>query len=1186
MIAVVAVLALAFAALALVPADYDDGADDKEVVHLNGVMTAAMTGTENQRVIVDKDLLITVSGDKKGQVTILGDFIVNQGVTVTIEGVDAFLRIEGDATIDGDVISKTKNGLLIIPNGYDGKSVVINGSVSSYGDGSAASIVAVTVSGDVTVNGVFNVGTNTKVTITSMTFAEKSQMNVYGAVNGTIKLSGNAYFESNDKNNTNSAMFEFGTAFGSVEVKKVYGDVYVYDDQMYAYTYGGEQYYVAYDESAGTAEPLKRAVIGDDGTSEFGKLPYTFVRLRDIANVKVTEKVTTEVKYDDEDSMNKMVAKVEMRIESLDVQKDVENADSTVAAGASIYTSNGVFDTMTLYSVSVTVSGKATVIGTITYPLQPVPTIVFKVDNELDVSGSVIIMKTDSGTGGITGTGKIIAAHYAAKGDDNKYTQYYTSLKNAIAADAKDITMLGQLIVEEDLTIPAGVKLITDPALSTSPGLKHEQCPVFVKEDATLTIADGAQFNTKGDLDIEGTFVIENIDYGITLKGIWADVQMKDGSRVMYTNIYNAFAKAEAGAELSAYNPVNGKIVIDEDLTVPAGMSFSNEGIAYSTFDKMKTIEIGKAVTLTVAGKLIIDAPDKLAAESSFGTESTEVSGGEVTENAVVKIGPQGLIQFDDANGTAVQGADIYESKRIAGAYFNDSPSSAADMKLCIANIPLALAGILDANDNYVKIYGEVEISDIKVAGTEKDRAKVTLSQYADVIMKNFTFAYASVTAEAGAKLTGDIGTATGKMILNKASVVVEATFNEIFVNDSMNLEVSGLIKSDNATEIAGIIYLKGFAYSILSESGSPEYKILTYAEKKFLVPAGTAAFVEGEVTFFGDIELHIAGELTVMRDAFLYSMGNTSVTGTLTIDKVDGHAGTALFPVMYIGGTTDSFGDYVAGPAGNALVTGAGSVSSLNKQIIYLFNGATVSADVLNDWMDDAKSIQFYVDGSVWMTAYCGIKLEAAFASYDPVNDTTTYNAVPVLDNAKFNSWQTYDEKTNTYADVIPDKENEGIYYAVVGDARYDKVYANIDRSIYDVTIIADMGVDDIFIDGKIILKDKTSNTFTEKVSAGTHTITYTLANGYSGNASITAIDGKTISCSGLTFVIDDDKAGTDMKMEITVSGIEKSGYDTDPETHDEKASGLTTTEILLIVVVVIIAIMAVVLILRLNRS
>jgi len=107
--------------------------------------------------------------------------------------------------------------------------------------------------------------------------------------------------------------------------------------------------------------------------------------------------------------------------------------------------------------------------------------------------------------------------------------------------------------------------------------------------------------------------------------------------------------------------------------------------------------------------------------------------------------------------------------------------------------------------------------------------------------------------------------------------------------------------------------------------------------------------------------------------------------------------------------------------------------------------------------------------------------------------------------------------------------------------------------------------------------------NSYALKVAAGTHALSYTLANGYSGNAVITSIDGAKLVGGGLSFTDNDDKY--DGQMDITLSGIQKSGYDTDPETHTETSSGLSVTEILSIVVV-IMAVMAIVLIMRLNRS
>ena len=107
--------------------------------------------------------------------------------------------------------------------------------------------------------------------------------------------------------------------------------------------------------------------------------------------------------------------------------------------------------------------------------------------------------------------------------------------------------------------------------------------------------------------------------------------------------------------------------------------------------------------------------------------------------------------------------------------------------------------------------------------------------------------------------------------------------------------------------------------------------------------------------------------------------------------------------------------------------------------------------------------------------------------------------------------------------------------------------------------------------------------------VSAGSHTISYQLANGYSGNGVLT-VNGT--QQSGLTFTTEgnptDDTGKVTYNLQLT--GFEKSGYVPDspdtPSTPTSSDDGMTITDYLLIVLVVLIIVMAIIVAMRLMRS
>ena len=127
---------------------------------------------------------------------------------------------------------------------------------------------------------------------------------------------------------------------------------------------------------------------------------------------------------------------------------------------------------------------------------------------------------------------------------------------------------------------------------------------------------------------------------------------------------------------------------------------------------------------------------------------------------------------------------------------------------------------------------------------------------------------------------------------------------------------------------------------------------------------------------------------------------------------------------------------------------------------------------------------------------------------------------------------------------------------------------------------------------DGQIMQKGMFGNTdagfvngYQLVIAAGNHTISYTLANGYSGEGVVSVVYGDT-TASGVTFTT----AGTDaedMNIVLQLTGFEKTGYVPEsPDTGDSGDSGMGITDYLLIVLVVLIIVMAIIVAMRLMRS
>lgn len=139
----------------------------------------------------------------------------------------------------------------------------------------------------------------------------------------------------------------------------------------------------------------------------------------------------------------------------------------------------------------------------------------------------------------------------------------------------------------------------------------------------------------------------------------------------------------------------------------------------------------------------------------------------------------------------------------------------------------------------------------------------------------------------------------------------------------------------------------------------------------------------------------------------------------------------------------------------------------------------------------------------------------------------------------------------------------------------------------IYTVVVNADEGIADVYLNGQAMAYGSIKQGenyvygYISTVAAGDYKVTYTLKNGWSGDAKLysngTALGNNTLSVSGEKGVYN-----------YQLSGVEKSGYvdPTPAPSTDDKDDGLTVTDYLLIVLVVLIVILAVIVAMRLMRS
>ena len=126
---------------------------------------------------------------------------------------------------------------------------------------------------------------------------------------------------------------------------------------------------------------------------------------------------------------------------------------------------------------------------------------------------------------------------------------------------------------------------------------------------------------------------------------------------------------------------------------------------------------------------------------------------------------------------------------------------------------------------------------------------------------------------------------------------------------------------------------------------------------------------------------------------------------------------------------------------------------------------------------------------------------------------------------------------------------------------------------------VVADNGVGTVAIDGVVLMKS--SNVFVAYgLTAGSHTISIDVKNGYSADNVVIQVNGQTVT--GDTFTLSGTpEAGYDaVEVTITVSGT------TVADTVVVEEDGMGVTDYLLIILVVLVIVLAIVVVMRMMRS
>ena len=954
--------------------------------------------------------------------------------------------------------------------------------------------------GVMTVTGTINVGDGASADFAEgSTIAAGGNLNVEGTVSGTITNSGTITIDSEYEQ---TAGFTVNIRDGGVvNLDNVVGTITIDDTGMKF-------------KKEGADKPIENPTV---------------IELSNIAGVTVSDSLYT---YNDEDGVRHGEG-VMVISGAADV---ATNEDDTLADtnDAQITVNSGVLNIAEGATLSMTEDAKITVgynnstaefivAGTLTNTNKDAKdNIVAETNAEITVTGLIQSVPAIKGT--------VNAALYVDETVDPEINNY-TTLEKAIAAGATDIDVLGEITVEEDVTIPVGTTVTSTGAI------------VNIDEDVTMTVAaddTGSAKFKNGTVNVDGTMVVQNLrKSNVVENSVISDVSTKDGVSATYTNIYNALAAAQEGDTVTITKGGDGIVELDKNLTIPAGVTLE--------IPDQKEINVNAGVTVTVDGtlsfedgKYTMDAKDDTANKAAAKTAN----------KAAAKTVVNGLLETSST--TDYRTGD----SQIVGAYFM------IDNLECIAPVAYAASVINDVESD-VEIVGAVTAQDVEFDYTSDEGAEIIVKNGSSFTAGTITLSGIDIKVEEKSRVNATIAVADGSFVLKdvtasagKTLVISDETVYENEVETHVATlagDVTNAVDADNKT-LDGKVTANGTV-----AIGAANFGAAVAAGVDFEVAEGATATVNGASAAFNGKTV-VNGNLVVDATGVQLN-GVLVVYGTVSATEDGSATANAQVRVGY-----DNKGGYVDGIA-------VGDVSGLalgNAGVAIVTPGSTFTA--VQDEAEDMLSTEYYIEDALWMTAY---------ASGTNASENIP-NLKAIIENAYFEAWQ------NSKKTAIVDASDKPVAGATIGADKFQQVYADIDYNIYTVEVIADEGIGTVYLDGKVMTKF--SNTFglyeggkEVELAAGEHEISFILKNSFAGDVKM-YVNGEEVS--GYTFTLqgtaDDNKSP--VVYTINLVGVEP----TTPVTPsgDSGSDGMGLTDYLLIILVVLIVIMAIMVAMRLMRS
>ena len=734
-------------------------------------------------------------------------------------------------------------------------------------------------------------------------------------------------------------------------------------------------------------------------------------------------------------------------------------------------------------------------------------------------------------------------------------------------ADAANALSRGAFEITTQISIPDGMTLYIWNAL-------------VVGENGTLTLEDGAtvEFTMSADtgrISDAALYVLGKVvDNGEVMAGYEDDEKIfvyevkkvsEDELTATYTSLKMALNEAVDGEEIQ----LHGQITISEDLTIPANVTVISG--ADSEADKKDAITINGA-TLTVNGTLVMSESAGITLKTD-GSDKANV----IVNNIIV-----------NSDGTNVAYTDDSDYK-IAGAYFD---GTIGDYESADFITSVAVAGANSTNTSAIAIQGKVSMGDVTFTEGELGLAITTAGE---VTAGTVTLVGNAVTFTAGGEaadsFTGTVSSAvtagTSAVSFSKAKDVVITLVPEDdgeTITTTMALGITAQnVLAGTATISAGEVYIDGDVTVGTLSADKKDKAVLTVASGATLVVPeeasiivvnnaadepysglvidGTISIAKGTLTIqskgtgddasdVNDAQVDINGTMNVAGKEQKFA-GILNVTGALNVTSEGDDACKVIVAMMNVGDKDGATGSV------------SGTISVGDNGYIYAYPGSDMSGaavDVQEDGTSTANTTEFYINGTLYVTAYSFGTATFGQVMSEPVS-LTGYEAV--------STWFPTPEMTEG-SEI---KTGESI-------SEIASAYAEAEPLNVRIQVSVGQGMS-VYIDNV-----RYGNADILSLSVGQHTVSVQVNPGYTGTAQI-LFDGVAVTDGKLNVTADmakdapaDDKNSTSAII-LSVTG--EIAVDTGSTGGDD---GMGLTEILLVILVVLIVVMAIMVALRLMRS